>query len=552
MKKILTLLTAFILVFTITSCEEENNFNYVLFEDEAPADVQSTFEVATDNSGLVTVTPLATGVSSFRVLFGDPDNTEALIGRNLTATNVYPEGNYTIRIIAVSPNDKTTQITQDIFVERTAILNIESGLIVSQTAKEIELTPVGDNATRFEINFGDGTQETVNAGESIRHTYMSGGDFQINIGASNPSTGKSNQATEFVSLPIEPLDLLLSFDDPLTDYTFNAFGGVSTEIITNPEVSGTNELETNVAAVTNTGNAFEGFTYDLPTPIDFSGNKKLVFVKVYNDTGNTLPVTLQFVNGVNGERGVEVVANHTGSGWETLEFDFVNAIKVFLPNDPENAQPIFAIGQYAQVVMFIDGPGSTPGTFLLDDFIQLEGEIPVVTGPEYEFNFEDAALDGDFDFGAPIQIVDNPVPGAGNTSAKVLEIQRGAGQFQGSGFNIPLLDLTTPEKIITINLYSTVAVPVSVDLKVSPSGARSAQVTANHSGSGWEVLTFNYANAIRAFEPNDDTNFQPLTPEEIGAYAQMVFIIDGPSREVNGVSIEPMAATYYMDDIIKP
>lgn len=551
MKKILNLLTAFILVLTITSCEEENNFNYVLFEDEAPADVQSTFEVATDNSGLVTVTPVATGVSSFRVLFGDPDNTEALIGRNLTATNVYPEGNYTVRIIAISPNDKTTEITQDIFVERTAILNIESGLIVSETAKEIELTPVGDNATRFEINFGDGTQDTVNAGESVRHTYANGGDFQINIQATNPSTGKSNQALELVSLPMGVLDLLLTFDDPLTDYTFNAFGGVSTEVVANPDLSGTNEIDSNVAAITNAGNAFEGFTYDLPTPIDFSGNNKVVFVKVYNDTGNTLPVTLQFVNGVNGERGVEVVANHTGSGWETLKFDFVNALKVFIPNDPENSQPILAVGQYAQIAMFIDGPGNSQGTFLLDDFIQAEGEIPVITGPEYEFNFEDGVLDGSFGFGAPIQIVDNPFPTGINTSTKVLEIQRGAGEFQGSGFNIPLLDLTGPEKIITIKLYSTVAVPIAVDLKASPTGARSAQVSANHTGTGWEELSFNYSNAIRAFEPDDMTNFQPLAPEEIGAYTQIVFIVDGPSKMINGENVPPPASTYYMDDIIK-
>ncbi|MFS4483907.1 PKD domain-containing protein [Hyunsoonleella sp. 2307UL5-6] len=541
MKKLLKLLTAFTLILTVASCEEENDFNYVLFADEAPEEVQATVDVSTDNSGLVTVTPLATGVSSFRILFGDPDNTEALIGRNLMATNIYPEGNYTVRIIAISPNDKTTEITQDIFVERTAILNIESGLIVSETAKEVSITPTADNADTFVINFGDGTTETLNAGDTVRHTYAMGGSYDIIIDASNAQNGKSNQSTQSIFILEGALDLLLSFDDPITDYTFNPFGGVSTEVVTNPDLSGTNDVESNVAAITNMGNAFEGFTYDLPTPIDFSGDKKLVEVKVYNDTGNTLPITLQFTNGVNGERGVEVVAEHSGSGWETLEFDFVNATKVFLPNDPENFQSILAVGQYAQMVMFVDGPGTTQGTFFVDDFRQVLGEIPV--GPQYLFDFENDPLEGDFDFGAPIQIVDNPFPGAGNTSARVLEIQRGAGMFQGSGFNIPLLDLTTPDKIITIKLYSTVPVPFSVDLKVSPAGARSAQVTANHTGSGWEELTFNYANAIRAFEPNDDTNFQPLTPDEIGAYTQIVFIINGPSSDTG---------TFYMDDIIKP
>ncbi len=541
MKNFLKLLTAFAFVMAITSCEEENDFNYVLFADEAPTEVETVVTVAQDNSGLVTVAPVAKGVSSFRILFGDPDNNEALIGRNLMATNVYPEGEYTIRIIAISPNDKTTETTETIFVERTAILNVESGLLISETAREIELTPVADNATRFEIDFGDGTTEIINAGDSIRHTYVDGGDFLINIIASNPDNGKSNEIVQGISIPVEPLDLRLTFDDPLTDYEFNDFNGLSSELVTNPDLSGTNDVESIVAAITNAGTAFEGFAYDLPTPIDFGSDKKSVSVKVWNDTGNTLPVTLQFVSGVNGERGVEVVANHTGSGWETLEFDFFGAVKVFIPNDPENSQPITAVGQYAEMVMFIDGPGSTQGTFYIDDIIQELGEVPV--GPSYEFNFENDPLDGSFDFGAPIQIIDNPFPGGINTSAKVLEIVRGPGMFQGSGFNIPLLDLTTDEKVITIKLYSEVPVPLAVDLKVSPAGARSAQVTANHTGSGWEELTFNYANAIRAFEPGDPTNFQAMTPDEIGAYTQIVFIVNGPSDATG---------TFYMDDIIKP
>lgn len=543
MKNFLKLLTAFAFVLAFTSCEEENDFNYVLFADEAPTEVAATVDVAVDNSGLVTVTPNASGVASFRILFGDPDNNEALVGgREAVATNVYPEGNYTVTIIANSPNDKTTVITQDIFVERTAILNIETGLLISETAKEVSVSPSADNADTFVIDFGDGTTQTLSSEETARHIYADGGTYEITIDASNSVNGKMNQLAQTIFIIEGALDLLLTFDDPLTDYTFNPFGGVSSEVLTNPDTSGTNDVESNVASVTNSGNAFEGFTYDLPTPIDFSGTKKLVSVKVYNDTGNALPITLQFVDGINGERGVEVVTEHTGSGWETLDFDFFNAVKVFLPNDPENSQPITALGQYGQIAMFIDGPGNTQGTFFLDDFTQLEGDMTVAVGPVYEFNFENDPLEGSFGFGAPIQIIDNPFPEGINRSAKVLEIQRGAGQFQGSGFNIPLLDLTTDEKIITIKLYSTVAVPFAVDLKVSPTGARSAQVSANHTGSGWEELSFNYSNAIRAFEPNDPTNFQAMTPDEIGAYTQIVFIVNGPSSD---------PGTFYMDDIIK-
>lgn len=548
MKNYLKILTAFVLIMGFTSCEEDNDFNYVLFAADAPSEVTATVSVAMDNSGLVTVTPLAKGVSSFRVLFGDADNTEALIGKELEATNIYPEGNYTVRILAISTNDKITEITQDIFVERTAILNIESGLIVSETAKEVEVSPSADNADTFVVNFGDGTTETLTTAESVRHVYAMGGDFEITIDASNSTNGKMAQSIENLALPEGSLDLLLTFDDPLTDYTFNDFGGVSSEVVTNPDLSGTNDVESNVAAVTNSGSTFEGFTYDLPSAIDFSGTNKVVSVKVYNDTGNALPITLQFVNGVNGERGVEVVTTHTGSGWETLEFDFFEAVNVFLPNDPLNGQATTAVGQYAQIAMFVDGPGTTQGTFLLDDFMQLEGDgtVIVVVEPSYLIDFESDPLEGSFDFGAPIQIIDNPFATGINTSAKVLEVVRGAGTFQGAGFDIPVLDLTTEDKIVKIKFYSTIAVPISVDLKLSPEGARSAAVSANHTGTGWEELSFDYSNATKAFEQingmDDPTNFQPLPADEVGTYTQIVFIVNGPSSDTG---------TFYMDDIIK-
>lgn len=547
MKNAFKILAIIVLILGFSSCQEENDFNYKLQAPDAPSDVLATVNVATDNSGLVTVTPVASGVSSFKILFGDSDNTEVVIGRNLEATHVYPEGDYTIRILATSPNNKVTEISENISVETTAILNIQDDLLVSETAREISVTPSADNADTFVVNFGDGTTETLAATETVNHTYLTGGDFNLTIVASSSVTGKMAQIEQNLSFTQGPLDLLLTFDDPLTDYTFNGFGGVSSEVVANPNVSGSNDVESNVAAVTNTGNSFEGFTYDLPSPIDFSGTKKNVSVKVYNDTGNALPIALQFVNGVNGERGVEVVTMHTGSGWETLEFDFFNAVNVFLPNDPLNGQATTAVGQYGQIAMFVDGPGSTQGTFLLDDFMQLDGEGTVVVAePSYVIDFETEPLNGSFDFGAPIQIIDNPFATGINTSAKVLEIERGAGAFQGSGFNIPLLDLTTEDKTIKIKLYSTSSVSFAVDLKNSPEGSRSAKIQVTHTGTGWEELTLDYTNAVGAFEEvdgvADELNDQPLGAENVGTYTQIVFIVNGPSMD---------PGTYYMDDFIK-
>ncbi len=521
---------------------EEDSITAILSEGPAPENIENTVSVAQDNSGVVTVTPTSKGAFSFDVSFIEVQK-DTLIGIGGTATQVYTEeGDYSVRVIATAPNEKTTEETFNFTVSLTSIINLESGLVVSETAREILLVPTADNALSFDIDLGDGTSQTLAAGEDIRYTYDQGGDFDITITGNNSETGRTNQISSPVSFPTGSLPLLLSFDDILTDYSLNPFNGVSTEIILNPSLSGTNEEESNVAAITNSGAAFEGFAYNLPSAIDFSGTNKVISTKIFYEGMNPIPLSLQFVRGVNGERGVEVNATHTGTGWETIEFDFTNAIKVFIPDDPENSQPITAIGQYQEMVLFIDGPGTTSGTFLLDDFMQIEGDT-TPSGPEFLVDFEDNVLNGSFDFGAPIQIVDNPVSMGINTSSKVLEIVRGAGGFQGSGFSIPMLDLTTPEKSITIKLYSENPVPISVDLKEGLDGARAANVAANHTGSGWEELTFDYSNATKAFIEGDPENFMPLPAEEVGVYTQIVFIIDGEDTLGGG--------TFYMDDITK-
>ena len=37
---------------------------------------------------------------------------------------------------------------------------------------------------------------------------------------------------------------------------------------------------------------------------------------------NAIPIALQFVDGLNDERGVEVSTTHTGSGWGDADFRF--------------------------------------------------------------------------------------------------------------------------------------------------------------------------------------------------------------------------------------
>jgi hypothetical protein len=56
----------------------------------------------------------------------------------------------------------------------------------------------------------------------------------------------------------------------------------------------------------------------------------------------------------------DVIVSHSGSGWEELSFIFTSTSK------------------YSKLVIFVDGPGTTDGTFYMDDIIQVKS-APVIT-----------------------------------------------------------------------------------------------------------------------------------------------------------------------------
>jgi hypothetical protein len=141
-----------------------------------------------------------------------------------------------------------------------------------------------------------------------------------------------------------------------------------------------------VGAITNSGNAWEGISFALEEPVDFSSDNKTIKMKFWSNV--PVPVLLKFEGGVNGERQTEVSVNHSGTGWEELSFNFsTDAIKSYIDGNQGAGEPFIPTGQYSAMTMFVDGPGNTAGTFYLDD-IQLTG-----TETSYISLFSDVADD---------------------------------------------------------------------------------------------------------------------------------------------------------------
>ena len=68
-----TLLVLIIFGAAFVACEK-NEVSYAFQEISAPTNVEAVFDIAQDDSGLVTITPSGEGAQSFNVYYGDVAN----------------------------------------------------------------------------------------------------------------------------------------------------------------------------------------------------------------------------------------------------------------------------------------------------------------------------------------------------------------------------------------------------------------------------------------------------------------------------------------------
>ena len=150
--------------------------------------------------------------------------------------------------------------------------------------------------------------------------------------------------------------------------------------------------------------------------------------------------------------------------------------------------------------------------------------------------------------GVELQVVPNPDPSGANPEvSNVLEItQDGGGNFDGFGvqMNGPAI-FSAADKVVRLNFWSDVEVPIRLAVQQDPNNEteREAEVTLIHSGSGWEEMRYDFANAIAGFTGNPDgalgipdgAGFVPT-----GEYIRFQMFIS-PGNDVAG--------TFYLDNV---
>ncbi|WP_299219081.1 PKD domain-containing protein [uncultured Aquimarina sp.] len=354
---------------------------------------------------------------------------------------------------------------------------------------------LSENADSYTWDFGDGTTSTeINPTK----TYPTG-SYTVVLTAKNVAGAEGTFQDEiFINIPV-PITFPINFDADNVNYQAEVFGGASFQVVENPDLSGANTSASNVGAITNSGATFEGIVFDLGEPLNLSEQKSIKVV-FWSDTPIDVLLKLE-----EGSTFVETTASHGGTGWEEIYFTF----------DSSDA--------FSKLTIFVDGPGTTAGTFYIDDISQIDTEdIPCTdTLLEIPIDFDCNGIDyatkivGNVSF----TVVDNPeLSGINSEPTMVGQITNVGANFENAFFNLDTAIDFSADKGVKMKIFSNQALPVL--LKFEDGTEAPVENAQNHGGSGWEELTFVLNSSA--------------------SYNDMVIFVDGPGTA---------AGIFYLDDI---
>jgi hypothetical protein len=289
------------------------------------------------------------------------------------------------------------------------------------------------------------------------------------------------------TLPTAQIDLPVTFDAAGTNYTMTDFGGNNTADGVDP---GNNANKIKVTTKGNGAETWAGTTIGTPTgfanKIPFVAGATKMSIRVYSPAAG-IPVRLKVEDRTDGSKSVETQVNTTvANAWETLIFDFSSNV---------SGTPALNLAtNYDKASVFFDfGTAGTGKVFMWDD-VKFE---PASSGSTMILDFESASPYNITNFdGGNLTVISNPQSGGINSSAKVAQMVKGAGQQWGGSFITldNVIDFSV-KKTFKMKVYSPRA-GAKVLLKVenlSNGALNFEKEVLTTVANGWEELTFDYS-----------------------------------------------------------
>ena len=325
-------------------------------------------------------------------------------------------------------------------------------------------------------------------------------------------------------LPTSLLNLPVTFDDGLVNYTVTDFGNNQTVDALDP-VNAVNKVKKTTkpnGAETWAGTTIgAGFTAKIP----FTASATQMSIRVYSPAAG-IRVRLKVEDRTNNTKSVETEAmTQAANTWETLVFDFAN--------QSAGTAAMNLTYNYDMASIFFDFGNAGNGKIFYWDDVSF---LPVNVQPGYlalPLNFQSPSINYTFtDFGGGnVTVINNPSATGINTSSKVGRMIKNAGEVYGGSF----IELVNPMnfsvlKTFKVKVYSP-RVGAKLLLKVENAangGISYEKEVVTTTANAWEQLTFDFSGINTG-----------------NAYQKIVLIFDLGTMGDGSPNF-----TYYFDDIL--
>ena len=481
----------------ITGCKKETNDDTAFASSiNTPAKLKMLFDITQNNTGQVTITPYGESVAYFDIYFGDGGTTSTKVLSGNNVKHNYGEGTFNVKVVGHSVTGQISEATQTLTVSFKAPENVQMTAVVDAgNAFKVNVSATALYETMFKVYFGDVPNEVPLVfleGDIVSHTYAAPGSYTVRVVALSGGAA-TTEVSKVVVIAGLQIDLPVTFDNPIYDYTMTDFGGNVTVDATDP-TNGANKVK----KTTKTAGAPTWSGTTIGTPLGFfsrvpltAANSKMS-VRVYSPAGG-LHIRLKIEDHTDPTKSVETEAITTvANTWETLVFDFNNQAAGTAALNPS----FF----FDKASIFFDFGNVGNDKFYYWDDVKFLGNIITPSTLALPLDFQLAATSYTFtDFaGGVVTIENNPSASGINTSSQVAKMVKNAGQTYGGSFISlpnPINFAGAANKQFKVKVYSP-RVGAKLLLKVenkTNSGINFEKEVATTVANAWETLTFDYS-----------------------------------------------------------
>ena len=525
MKTINKLFTLLFVFTAFISCKEdfleETDFGIV-----APTNVNATFNITQDNTGLVTITPTADGAVSFDVDYGDGSDSATGIAIGKHTKHTYTEGNHTVGIIANGMGGLKTAATVDLVVSFKAPQNLVVAITNSETiSQQVDVVATADFATTFDVDPGVAGADAVSAniGETASYKYAEVGTYTITVTAKGGAIETTSYSEEFeVTKILQPIASAPTPRNRPSSSVISLYGSAYPE-----------QQVANFNGFPDWGQGGQGSSW---AEFDLNGDKMLQYVNLSYQGNQFDAVDLSGMEYIHLDvwtadvEKLELFLIQTAIPQETpivvdLVADQWNSIDIPLSSYTDLGQAITAIDQ----LKYVGTPWGGGSVFVDNVYFYKASEVKLPIRFSQEEKFEGVG-------GAGFALGVDPT----NSSNATGVVTNGGNDWETAeiSLDVPISIVNGGDNVYSVKIHSPddAAHALMMKLQGSPDDEY-IELSKPFEGAGWHTVTFDFSTITAQAWPNPGGAWDGTAD-----FSRLVFFIDGGSST---------PGVYHLDDIAK-